>query len=67
MEDLLHRRLSPLEPRILAIHGGEYVKCLSIDERRRILAQQAEQMKVHYEQTADERTEWQAGNFIDEY
>ncbi len=40
---------------------------LSIDKRRRILAQQAEQMKVHYEQTADERTEWQAGDFIDEY
>ena len=40
---------------------------LSIDKRRRILAQQAEQMKVHYEQTADERTEWQAGDFIDGY
>ncbi|MCH8295793.1 hypothetical protein IH992_32340 [Candidatus Poribacteria bacterium] len=26
--------------------------CLSLDERRRILAQQAEQMKAHYEQTA---------------
>lgn len=40
---------------------------LFIDERRRILAQQAEQMKDHYEQTADERAEWQAGDFVDEY
>lgn len=40
---------------------------LSLDERRRILAQQAEQMKAHYEQTASERTEWQTGDFIDEY
>ena len=40
---------------------------LSVDERRQILAQQAEQMKAHYEETADERTEWQSGDFIDEY
>ena len=40
---------------------------LSLDERRRILAQQAKQMKAHYEQTAGERTKWQAGDFIDEY
>jgi len=40
---------------------------LSLDERRRILAQQAEQMKAHYEQTAGERIEWQTGDFIDEY
>ena len=36
---------------------------LSIDERRRILEQQAKQMKSHYEQTRSERTEWQAGDF----
>lgn len=40
---------------------------LSVDERRQVLAQQAEQMKTHYEETADERTEWQTGCFIDEY
>ena len=40
---------------------------LPLEERRRILAQQAEQMKSHYEQTRDERTEWQAGDFIDVY
>ena len=39
---------------------------LSVDERRQLLSQQAEQMKDHYEQTADERTEWQTGDFIDE-
>lgn len=40
---------------------------LSLDERRRILAQQAEQMKTHYEQTAGEQSEWQSGDFIDAY
>ncbi len=39
---------------------------LSVDERRQLLSQQAEQMKTHYEQTAAERTEWQTGDFIDE-
>ena len=39
---------------------------LSVDERRQLLSQQAEQMKTHYEQTASERTEWQAGDFVDE-
>ena len=37
---------------------------LSVDERRQVLAQQAEQMKTHYEETADERTEWQSGDLI---
>ena len=32
---------------------------LSPEERHRLLSEQAEQMKAHYEQTADERTEWQ--------
>ncbi len=39
---------------------------LSVEERRQLLSQQAEQMKDHYEQTADERAKWQAGDFIDE-
>ena len=37
---------------------------LSVDERRQVLAQQAEQIRTHYEETADERTEWQSGDFI---
>ncbi len=40
---------------------------LSLAERRRILAQQADQMKAHYEQSADERTEWQTEDFVDAY
>lgn len=39
---------------------------LSVEERRQLLSQQAEQMKDHYKQTEDERTEWQAGDFVDE-
>ena len=40
---------------------------LSLEERRQILAQQAEQMKSHYKQTKNERTEWQTGDFVDVY
>jgi len=39
---------------------------LPINERRRIMAQQAEQMVSFYKETAQEREEWQAGDFIDE-
>lgn len=39
---------------------------LSVDERRQLLSQQAAKMKDYYEQTANERNEWQSGDFIDE-
>jgi hypothetical protein len=39
---------------------------LSLDERKRILEQQAEQMTAHYRQTATERQQWQAGDFTNE-
>jgi hypothetical protein len=38
---------------------------LSIAERRRLLAEQADQMLAHYEETALERHEWQAGDFVE--
>ncbi|MBX3061097.1 MAG: hypothetical protein KF770_31950 [Anaerolineae bacterium] len=40
---------------------------LSLTERRRLLAQQAEEMLIqsHYEETAKEREEWQGGDFGD--
>ena len=41
-------------------------KRLPLTERRRILASQAEGLKAHYEQTSDERSDWQAGDFMDE-
>lgn len=40
---------------------------LPLNERRRIMAQQAERMVSHYKETAYEKSEWQAGDFIDEY
>ena len=40
---------------------------LPLSDRRRIMAQQAEKMVDYYEQTSDERQDWQAGDFIDEY
>ena len=38
---------------------------LPLGERRRLLAQQAQQLMTHYEQTASERDEWQAGDFVE--
>lgn len=40
---------------------------LPLNERRRILAQQANEMIEHYQQTTSERQTWQAGDFADEY
>jgi len=34
---------------------------LSLEERRRIMAEQAMKMTTHYEQTASERQVWQTG------
>ncbi len=39
---------------------------LPVEERRRMMARQAEAMVQHYEETANERLEWQSGDFIDE-
>ena len=39
---------------------------LPLAARRRLLAQQAEQMKAHYKQAADEPADVQIGNFIAE-
>lgn len=40
---------------------------LPLEERRRRLAQQAEQMAEHYEveQSREERTEWQGGDIVE--
>jgi len=37
---------------------------LPLAKRKRILAQQAKQMVAHYEKSAVERQEWQAGDFL---
>ncbi len=39
-------------------------KQLPLAQRRRILARQAEELKARYEQSTDERSEWQAGDFL---
>lgn len=38
---------------------------LPIAERRRLMAEQAQQIAGHYEQTISERQAWQAGDFVD--
>lgn len=39
-------------------------KRLPLEERRRILAHQAGELKAHYEETSEERSAWQAGDFL---
>ncbi len=41
-------------------------KQLPLAERRRVLARQAEELRAHYAQTSEERSEWQAGDFLHE-
>jgi hypothetical protein len=38
---------------------------LPLQERRRIMAEQAEEMVAHYEQTAGERAAWQGGDIAE--
>jgi acyl-CoA reductase-like NAD-dependent aldehyde dehydrogenase len=38
---------------------------LPLEERREILRRQAEELKQHYEDTADERQEWQGGDIVE--
>ncbi len=38
---------------------------LPLAERRRIMAEQADRLIVHYEETSSERREWQAGDFVE--
>ncbi len=40
---------------------------LPLAERREILARQAEQLRDYYQDSAAERSEWQAGEFVDEH
>jgi len=40
---------------------------LSLNERRRIMLQQANELISHYKQEERERQAWQAGDFMDEY
>ncbi len=40
---------------------------LPLEERRQLLARQAEQLKTVYEQDAEARTAWQTGQFADDY
>jgi len=44
-------------------HRQKFMR-LPLSERRRIMAQQAEQMVAHYKQTLHEREMWQVGEFI---
>jgi hypothetical protein len=39
---------------------------LPLEERRRVMAEQATQLLSHYERTGVERDDWQAGDFANE-
>lgn len=55
--DLQDRADDSVSPQQQAMH-------LSLDERRRLMAQQAEEIASHYLETSAERDEWQAGDFV---
>jgi hypothetical protein len=55
--DLQDRDANPVSPQQQAMH-------LSLDERRRLMAQQAEVIASHYLEPSAERDEWQAGDFV---
>ena len=57
---LVEKEVDPQSPQ------AEFMK-LSVEERQTLLSKQAEQMKIHYEQTVNERTEGQSGDFLDEH
>ena len=44
---------------------AEEMMSLPIAERRRMLVEQAKQMEEYYRHTADERSDWQAGDFVE--
>jgi|GEM_PF-781875 hypothetical protein len=44
----------------------EYMS-LPLNERRRIMTQQAEQMNTHYQKNTGERQLWQEGDFLQAY
>ena len=49
------------------ILSQSYFMNLPLEERRRIMSEQAQNMIFHYEQDTGELLEWQAGEFNDEY
>ncbi len=52
---------------IALVDSYEYKLCKDEEaQRRHILERQAEDLKPHYEQSSDERSEWQAGGFRNE-
>ena len=63
---LAYRLLSHLvDHDVDAVSPQVQVMRLPLAERRRLMAQQAEDIIVHYAQSAHERQDWQAGDFND--
>ncbi len=60
LRDLANKEADVLSPQVAFM-------CLPLQERRQLMVQQARQMVAHYEQTTEERQEWQSGDFSDEY
>jgi len=41
-------------------------RLLPLAERRKILKRQAEELKAYYEENREQRSDWQAGDFLNE-
>ena len=51
--------------RILTLDQRRAFMKLPLEQRRRILAQQAEQMALYYEADMAEREQWQGGDIVE--
>jgi len=65
-----------VSPEILALEvlRERFLRCITkhpakekenLTKRRKIMAEQAKKLVKHYKQTASERQEWQAGDFVE--
>lgn len=53
------------QERIEKLSPQQQFLLLSFEEQQRLLEEQAAEMVEHYQQTTDERNEWQSGDFIE--
>jgi hypothetical protein len=61
-----YEMLRELTDRNETLHSPADLLRLPLAKRHEILARQADELKTHYALDADERAEWQAGDFLDE-
>lgn len=63
---IAYERLAKLaQERVDKLSPQQQFSLLSFEEQQHMLEQQAADMVEHYQQTSDERNEWQSGDIIE--